>query len=322
MPNQLEYCEYLDADSDDPYADNDYSGADGDDPYADNDCSGADGDDPYADNDYSGADGDNPLVNKLSSNSDASAPDAVCTTVSAAIAKTANPLTNDFPDIILPESVTLSAIIHTHITLGEEVILGVLRKGHKMLVAGPSKSGKSFLAVELALALASGMDWLGLPCTKRKILYINCEIAHDSMIQRFKDVSQRLGLSPEWQNIELWSLRGYSYPLATITNQITAKAKAIQAEVIILDPIYKLMHSDENSAKDTAAFFNRVDYIAVSTGCSMVLVHHHSKGGRETKIHWIVLLAAVYLHVTPTHTSISTALLFLRNQRESRLLGA
>lgn len=40
------------------------------------------------------------------------------------------------------------------------MIEGVLRKGHKMLLAGPSKAGKSFALIELAVCIASGTPWI------------------------------------------------------------------------------------------------------------------------------------------------------------------
>ena len=37
-------------------------------------------------------------------------------------------------------------------------IENVLRQGHKMLIAGPSKAGKSFALIELCIAIAEGAD--------------------------------------------------------------------------------------------------------------------------------------------------------------------
>ena len=50
--------------------------------------------------------------------------------------------------------------------LSDPLIDGILRKGHKMLIAGPSKAGKSFLQIELAIAIAEGRKWLGRACAK------------------------------------------------------------------------------------------------------------------------------------------------------------
>ena len=54
-------------------------------------------------------------------------------------------------------------------------------------------------------------------------------------------------------------------------------------EVIIVDPIYKVITGDENNASDMGAFCGQFDYIAEQTGCSMIYCHHHSKGAQGSK---------------------------------------
>ena len=44
--------------------------------------------------------------------------------------------------------------------LPPELIEGVIRKGGKLLIAGASKAGKSYLLIELAVAVATGGWWL------------------------------------------------------------------------------------------------------------------------------------------------------------------
>ncbi|WP_311845965.1 AAA family ATPase [Paenibacillus larvae] len=53
--------------------------------------------------------------------------------------------------------------------LAPPLIEGVLRQGHKMLMAGPSKAGKSFALIELSIAIAEGGKWMGWPCTPQSI---------------------------------------------------------------------------------------------------------------------------------------------------------
>ena len=55
--------------------------------------------------------------------------------------------------------------------LAPPLIEGVLRQGHKMLIAGPSKAGKSYGLIELCCAIAEGREWLGWKSTKGKVLY-------------------------------------------------------------------------------------------------------------------------------------------------------
>ena len=48
----------------------------------------------------------------------------------------------------------------------EELIPGILRQGHKMLLVGPSKSGKSFALIELCIAITEGTEWIGRKCKR------------------------------------------------------------------------------------------------------------------------------------------------------------
>ena len=44
--------------------------------------------------------------------------------------------------------------------LSPALIEGVLRQGHKMLLAGPSKAGQSFALIELCISIAEGVPCL------------------------------------------------------------------------------------------------------------------------------------------------------------------
>ena len=65
-------------------------------------------------------------------------------------------VTDDMPD---PES--MAAVWDNLPELAPPLIAGVLRQGHKMLLAGPSKAGKSYSLIELCCAIAEGGPWLG-----------------------------------------------------------------------------------------------------------------------------------------------------------------
>lgn len=61
----------------------------------------------------------------------------------------------------LPPSENLADAIRRNPPLKSELIDGVLRHGHKMMIAGPSKAGKSFALIELCVCIAAGKPWLG-----------------------------------------------------------------------------------------------------------------------------------------------------------------
>ena len=83
----------------------------------------------------------------------------------------------------LPPFITLSDYYDNPPELPPELIEGVLRCGHKMLISGASKAGKSFLLAELCLAIATGGEWIGLKCRQGKVLYVDLEATHDAEIR-------------------------------------------------------------------------------------------------------------------------------------------
>lgn len=109
----------------------------------------------------------------------------------------------------------------------DALITGVLRKGHKMLLAGPSKAGKSFALIELCIAIAEGRPWLGrFSCAQGKVLYINLELDRASCLHRFKDVYTALGLPPQnLRNIDIWNLRGASVPMDKLAPKLIRRAQ-------------------------------------------------------------------------------------------------
>ena len=70
----------------------------------------------------------------------------------------------------LPPLVYLDEALLNPPKLPEQLIEGIVRVGHKMLISGSSKAGKSFLLMELAIALSEGDKWLGFKCKKSKVL--------------------------------------------------------------------------------------------------------------------------------------------------------
>lgn len=190
--------------------------------------------------------------------------------------------TDDWPDIV-----PLSEALKDPPPLADVLIQGILRKGHKMLISGPSKAGKSFFLMELAMALANGQKWIGFQCRKSRVLYINFEIDSASCIHRFMDIRAALmenGVDcSHSEDLMVWNLRGHAMPLNEMVPKITAKCKDFNLDVILVDPIYKVLMGDENNASDMGAFCNEFDKIANLLHCSVIYCHHHSKGAQGFK---------------------------------------
>ena len=188
----------------------------------------------------------------------------------------------------LPQITTLKELFKEPIILPPSIIEGVLRQGHKMLISGPSKAGKSFLLMELAVCFAEGSKWFDVfQCQQCKVLYINLEIDGPSANQRMLNIYESMKI-PEKdrhaENIYMWHLRGHAQPLNKLSAQIIDRVNMLgDVGAIIVDPIYKIMTGDENNASEMGTFCNYFDRIGTKTGCSIIFCHHHSKGAQGAK---------------------------------------
>ncbi|MCL2298886.1 MAG: AAA family ATPase, partial [Firmicutes bacterium] len=184
----------------------------------------------------------------------------------------------------LPEPEDLADVWDSLPDLASALIEGVLRQGHKMLLAGPSKAGKSYLEIELAIAVAEGVNWLRWSCAQGRVLYVNLELDRASCLHRFKDVYAAMGLPPKnLHNISIWNLRGKSIPMDQLAPKLIRRAAKKKYLAIIIDPIYKVITGDENSADQMARFCNQFDKVCNELGCAVIYCHHHSKGAQGGK---------------------------------------
>ena len=166
--------------------------------------------------------------------------------------------------------------------LAPPLIEGVLRQGHKMLLAGPSKAGKSFALIELSICITEGLPWLGFQCAQGRVMYVNLELDRASCLHRFRDVRQAMG-APSRHSVDIWNLRGRSIPMDKLAPKLIRRAMKKNYIAIVIDPIYKVITGDENSADQMARFCNQFDKVCTELGCAVIYCHHHSKGAQGGK---------------------------------------
>jgi hypothetical protein len=169
------------------------------------------------------------------------------------------------------------------------LIDGILRKGHKMSLSAPSKAGKSFALINLALSFAHGAEWLGFPCKPCRCLYVNFEIDRASCWQRFETVAQAREINAGHENLKIWNLRGYNAPIEDLIPALILDIGANQYEAVIIDPLYKMYQStrvrtfDENSAASLSYLFCEFDRLIRECDCALIMAGHYSKGMQGAK---------------------------------------
>jgi KaiC/GvpD/RAD55 family RecA-like ATPase len=181
----------------------------------------------------------------------------------------------------LPEIVSVAKFRAGPIERRKIVIAGLLKKKSKMSITAPSKIGKTWLLLDLAITIVNGGLWLGrFRCQKGNVLYVSLELHDDDLDDRFAILADNLKRSTE--GMDLLQLRGHAAPVAEIVDGVLERvAKSGQDyDIIIVDPVYKVLGDlDENGAKDINQLMNHLERMAENTG--IVISHHHSKGNKS-----------------------------------------
>ncbi|MEP2774418.1 MAG: AAA family ATPase [Luteolibacter sp.] len=167
----------------------------------------------------------------------------------------------------------------------DELVEGILHRGLKMMLGGGSKSFKTWVLMDLAIAVAGGGNWLGFPCHRGRVLYMNFEL-HPAFCQsRLRQIARRRGMQFEdLPNLDVWNLRGSATSAATFLESITQQLSVRDYKMFVIDPIYKLLgNMVENSAEDVAAVLNAIERLAVRCNAAVAFGHHFSKGNQAGK---------------------------------------
>lgn len=167
------------------------------------------------------------------------------------------------------------------------LIPGILRKGHVAVLAGKGKIGKTQVAIQLAIAVATNSEWLGHRIENGgKVLYIDPECDAKSLDNRFSYMCEALGVDKGRIDdaIYQWPLRGIgSYSIEDLTEYIQEHSAHGEFALVIVDSASIFVKGDENSSGDVRRFGNEVIRLAEITGASVLCVHHFGKatdGGR------------------------------------------
>jgi len=121
-----------------------------------------------------------------------------------------------------------------------QLIVGLLYRGSKMIIAGPSKARKSWNLIDLAVAISIGGEWCGFATLRSKVLYVNLEIQRFSFRKRIRHVAFGRGIdSNKLTSFHAWNLRGFDTEISKLVEDVLTKVAKAGFDLIIIDPIYK-----------------------------------------------------------------------------------
>ena len=153
-------------------------------------------------------------------------------------------------------------------------------KAFTMMYGSPG-SGKSFLAIDMALSVANGVPWQGYETKRGAVLYIAGE-GVGGFAKRWKAWSKHKGMdkTPDMHVLPVAVNFMDEEEITRLLYTIDRLDK--QFSMVVVDTVHRSMHgAEENSASEMARFIDACDTIQRHTGGTMLAVHHSGKNSAQ-----------------------------------------
>lgn len=186
-----------------------------------------------------------------------------------------------------PGPLTVRELVQRFPRMRHPIIQGLLRRGETMNVIAAAKTGKSWLASDLAIAVATAQPWLGYFETEPgRVLIVDNELHPETSASRIPRVAEARCISLEayGDRVVVDNLRGRLRDLHQMVGYFD-RFESGEFDMIILDAFYRFLprDTDENDNGAMANLYNVLDCLAEKLKASFVLVHHASKGNQSGK---------------------------------------
>lgn len=157
---------------------------------------------------------------------------------------------------------------------------GVFPEDSLLCIYGPPGCGKSFLSLDLACSVATGIDWLGRKVTMGAVLYVAAEggRGYRKRVMAWKDARFLTGRSINVSFVlEPANLHGVED-----VEHILRAADSLREppSLVVFDTLHRSMTGgDENSAQDIGLVMDRASRLRRELPASVMFIHHTRKDG-------------------------------------------
>lgn len=153
------------------------------------------------------------------------------------------------------------------------------------IIGGEPKCCKSFMALSLGVAVASGKPCLGrfAVSTPGRVLLYPAEDALPTVRRRLEGICAAQGI--DFTTLPLWVITAPRFQLDVRTDRVdlTETIVKLKPSLLILDPFVRLHSIDENASSDVAKLLQHLRYLQRAHKLAVALVHHAKKGASSAR---------------------------------------
>lgn len=159
----------------------------------------------------------------------------------------------------------------------EPLVGSVLPVGSLAVAYGKPGSFKTFVALDMALCVATGSLWQGWRATQGTVLYVAAE-GLAGLPKRIRAWEERRGVATPQD--AFWLPEAVPLLNDNAIALVEAYVADLRPRLIVLDTLARCMAGgDENSAKDVGHAIENADRLRRAAGATVLLIHHTTKDG-------------------------------------------
>jgi hypothetical protein len=167
------------------------------------------------------------------------------------------------------------------VTVADDFVEDFLTAGQMSVLYGPSNSGKTFFATDLALHVALGWRWRDRDVNQGGVLYVAAEGSYGirNRIVAFRNHYGLSGKVPLTVIPTTVNLLNDDAAVQRLVNTIKVKAQQFGGiSMVVLDTLARVMSGgNENSSEDMGALIANCDKVRQACDAHLMLVHHTGK---------------------------------------------
>lgn len=173
--------------------------------------------------------------------------------------------------------VTFAEYPHLECAQLDWIIPDVVPKPGNITILGSPKAGKSYLSVQLALAVAKGEPFLGYPTNQHRVLYLQFDTSMAVWKKMLTDLDKK-GIDLEGQ-VYIPHPEDLPRPFDITKPDMKDKLRKIlelsEPDLVIIDVLRELHHYDENDSTGMKLVSDHVD--SVFKDYAVIQLHHTRK---------------------------------------------
>lgn len=208
------------------------------------------------------------------------------------------------PPAMYPLSVAFADELPDTYTPPDELVQGLLTAGDGSVLYGDSNSGKTFFVIDLACAVARGVEWMGRKTEQGLVVYLAAESP--------ASVRGRLQAYQKHHGVKVPNFAIVQSPIDLFdgdsdTDKVVSLVRMLEAQsgqtvrLIVGDTLARLSAgANENAGQDMGLVVRRFDRIRTECKAHFLLIHHSGKAAAAGARGWSGLRAAVDTEIEVT----------------------